>query len=112
MLIKVNNELVCIIVLHNTTKCWKECGITVVTIKDYSPKKITHSISTNQPCILNYKARKFKCKDCGKIFLEANSFCHKDEKISLYTDIKIMENLRSHTSTFTSVTNSLILEAG
>lgn len=100
---KVNGELVCTIVLNNTTKCCEECGSIAITIKDYRPKKIIHSISTNQPCILNYRARRFRCKDCGKSFLEHNPFCQKDEKLSLYTDIKIMEKLRSHTATFTSV---------
>ena len=100
---KVNGELVCTIVLNNTTKCCEECGSIAITIKDYRPKKIIHSILTNQPCILNYRARRFRCKDCGKSFLEHNPFCQKDEKLSLYTDIKIMEKLRSHTATFTSV---------
>lgn len=104
---KVNGDLICTIVLNNNTKCCKFCGSIAITIKDYYPKKISHSISTNQPCILNYKARRFKCKNCGKTFLEHNPFCQEDEKISLYTVIKIMEKLRSHTATFTSVANDL-----
>ena len=104
---KVNGELVCTIVLNNTTKCCKDCGSTSICSHGYTPKKITHSISTNQPCILNYRARRFRCKDCGKTFLEHNPFCQKDEKLSLYTDIKIMEKLRSHTTTFTSVSRDL-----
>lgn len=104
---KVNGKLVCTIVLNNDTKCCKDCGSININIKDYYIKKITHSISTNQPCILNYKARRFKCKDCGKTFLENNPFCQKDEKLSLYTVIKILEKLRSHTATFTSVSKDL-----
>ena len=104
---KVNGELVCTIVLNNTTKCCKECGSIAICSHGYIPKRITHSISTNQPCILNYRARRFRCKDCGKTFLEHNPFCQEDEKISLYTNIKIMEKLKSHTSTFTSVAKDL-----
>ena len=104
---KVNGKLVCTIVLNNSTTSCKECGSLSIVIKEYKIKKITHSISTNQPCILNYKARRFKCKDCGKTFLEYNPFCQEDEKLSLYTVIKILEKLRSHTSTFTSVAKDL-----
>lgn len=104
---KVNGELVCTIVLNNTTKCCKECGSTSICSHRYIPKKITHSISTNQPCILNYIARRFRCTDCGKTFLEHNPFCQKDEKVSIYTDIKIMEKLRRYTATFTSVAKDL-----
>ena len=104
---KVNGNLICTIVLNNTTISCKECGSLSIVINDYKSKKITHSISTNQPCIINYKARRFRCKDCGKTFLENNPFCQKDEKISLYTVIKILEKLRSHTATFTSVAKDL-----
>ena len=104
---KVNGKLECTIVLNNTTTSCKECGSLSIIIKEYKIKKITHSISTNQPCILKYKARRFRCKDCNKTFLEDNPFCQKDEKLSLYTDIKILEKLRSHTATFTSVSKDL-----
>ena len=104
---KVNGKLVCTIVLNNSTTSCKECGSLSIVTKEYKIKKITHSISTNQACILNYKARRFKCKDCGKTFLEYNPFCQEDEKLSLYTVIKILEKLRSHTSTFTSVAKDL-----
>ena len=104
---KVNGKLVCTIVLNNSTTSCKECGSLSIVIKEYKIKKITHSISTNQPCILNYKARRLKCKDCGKTFLEHNPFCQEDEKLSLYTVIKILEKLRSHTSTFTSAAKDL-----
>ena len=84
---KVNGNLVVTVVLNNTTTSCKECGSLSIVTKEYKIKKITHSISTNQPCILNYKARRFRCKDCGKTFQEHNPFCQEDEKLSLYTVI-------------------------
>ena len=104
---KVNGKLECTIVLNNTTTSCKECGSLSIVIKEYKIKKITHSISTNQPCILKYKARRFRCKDCNKTFFEDNPFCQKDEKLSLFTDLKILEKLRSHTATFSSVSKDL-----
>ena len=100
---KVNGKLVCTIVLINDTKCCENCGSININVKDYYIKKITHSISTNQLCILNYRVRRFRCKDYVKTFLEHNPFCQKDEKLYLYTVIKILDKLRSHTATFTSV---------
>ena len=79
---KVNGNLECTVVLNNTTISCKECGSLSIVIKEYKTKKITHSISTNQPCILKYKARRFRCKDCNKTFLEDNPFCQKDEKLA------------------------------
>ena len=104
---KVNGILICTIVLNNNTKCCKICGSTNICSHGFISKKIVHSISTNQPCILKYKARRFRCKDCKKTFLEHNPFCREDEKLSLYTDMKIIEKLRSHTATFTSVSRDL-----
>ena len=77
---KVNGNLVVTIVLNNDTKCCKFCGSTSFCSHGFIHKKITHSISTNQACILNYKARRFKCKDCVKTFLEYNPFCQEDKK--------------------------------
>lgn len=104
---KSNDSFICTLVLNNTTLCCTECGSINISIKDYRLKKIKHSISTHQPCIINYKTRRFKCKDCGKTFLENNPFCQEDEKLSLFTTIKILDKLRSHTATFSSVSKDL-----
>ena len=80
---KVNGDLICTIVLNNATKCCEYCGSTSICSHGFVPKKIIHSISTNQPCILNYKARRFRCKDCGKTFLEHNPFSQKYHFIPL-----------------------------
>ena len=77
---KVNGELICTIFLNNTTKCCKECGSIAICSHGYISKRITHSISTNQPCILNYRARRFRCKDCGKTFLNIIRFVKKMKK--------------------------------
>lgn len=65
---KVNGKLECTIVLNNTTTSCRECGSTSICSHGFITKRITQSISTNQPCILKYKARRFRCKDCNKTF--------------------------------------------
>ena len=104
---KVDGFLICSIVLNSNTNSCPLCGSTNISINDYRTKKIVHSISTHQPCILRYKARRFICKDCKSTFYEHNPFCQKDEKLSLFTDLLILDKLRSHTSTFTSVAKDL-----
>ncbi len=104
---KVDNALICTLYLKRKPVSCLKCGSINNSIKDYQSKTIVHSISTNQPCKLNYKARRYICKDCGAIFYEENPFCNKDEKISTYTDLKILEKLRSHTATFSSVAKDL-----
>lgn len=54
---KVDNILYCYITLENTTICCPSCGEALLHIKDYQTKKIKHSISTNNPCFIIYKAR-------------------------------------------------------
>lgn len=83
------------------------CGSTNTIIKDYYIKNITHSISTDKPCIIKYKARRFKCNDCGNTFYEANPFCKKDERVSYYTEASILDKLKSHTATYSSVSRDL-----
>ena len=100
---KINNVLYCNIVLNTIDEICPECGSVEYVIKDYREKNINHSVSTSSPCIIKYKARRYKCKYCGKIFYETNPFASINEKVSTYTRIMVLETLRSHTATFTSV---------
>ena len=102
-IIKDANTLYCNIVLTKLDEICPECGSISYSLKDYQSKKITHSISTAFPCILKYKARRYICKDCGKIFYERNPFSLPDEKTSTMTRFLVINFLRSHTSTFSSV---------
>ena len=102
-LIKENNTIIYYVVLKNNIATCPKCGCTDCCIHDYRIKSIKHSLLIDKPCILKYKARRFKCKMCGSIFYENNPFCQKDEKVSLQTDLLVLEKLRSHTATFISV---------
>jgi transposase len=102
-IIKIDNTLYCNIVLTQVDESCPLCGSINYTTKDYRKKQITHSISTANPCILSYKARRYTCKDCSKIFYEKNPFASSDEKVSTQTRVMVLDALRSHTSTFSSV---------
>ena len=72
-------------------------------VKDYSTKKITHSIMTNTKCTINYKARRYVCPRCHKTFYETNPFTVAGSRISLATVYNILEDLRKPNATFTDV---------
>ena len=102
-LVKNEKGVEYVIVLKNQGVSCPKCGCTECTIHDYRIKSIKHSLLIDKPCILKYKARRFICKSCGCQFYEHNPFCQKDEKVSLQTDLLILEKLRSHTITFSNV---------
>ncbi len=78
------------------------CGVLTQRIHDYQTKTITHSISTNHRCLIIYKARRYRCISCNKVFYEHNPFAGRYRSISDYTRIAILNHLKSYTNTFTS----------
>lgn len=100
---KNDNTLYCHITLLSKYDPCPLCGNTNSKIHDYRLKKIVHSISTNCPCFILYKARRYKCPNCNNVYYEYNPFSSVSKKTSTFTRITILNALRSHTSTFTSV---------
>lgn len=78
------------------------CGTGTSRVHDYQTKTITHSISTNHQCKIIYKARRYKCTICHKVFYEHNPLAGLYETISSYTKLSVLEHLKSYTHTFTS----------
>lgn len=100
---KINNVLYCYVTLEKNSHACPLCGGTENNINDYQKKKIKHSISTNSPCFIIYKARRYKCKYCNKVFYENNPFAFKYSKLSAFTIHIVLDALRSHTKTFSDV---------
>ena len=100
---KIDNTLFCYITLEKDIHVCPICGGSEVIIHDYQKKKIKHSISTNNPCFIIYKARRYKCEYCSKIFYEVNPFACKFDKLSIFTIHIVLSALKSHTKTFSDV---------
>lgn len=100
---KVNNILYCYITLERQIESCPTCGGCETVINDYRIKKIKHSISTNNPCYIVYKARRYKCKYCNTVFYEHNPFSLKNDSISTYTVYAVLRELLRHTNTFSDV---------
>jgi Transposase and inactivated derivatives len=79
------------------------CGAKTSTIKDYTIKKILHSLITHIPCRIIYKARRMKCNICSKSFYEPNPFVYRNMKISTLTVSNVLRDLKNANETFTSV---------
>lgn len=79
-----------------------ECGSFHSVIKDYPEKRINHSMLTDRKCILYYHQRRYKCKDCGRTFLEHNPFTFKGRSISAMTIKNVLEDLKDYNETFSS----------
>lgn len=93
--------------LHNCPACNFETD----RIKGYTNKKILHSILTNNPCFIHYKARRHICPNCNKTFYEHNPFSHENMKISVVTVSNVLEDLKQVGETFSSVSKRYQISA-
>ena len=78
------------------------CDSKDITIKDYVPKKLKHSTLKNKECIINYKARRYKCKFCQKTYYEHNPFALSSMRYTMNTVYNVLGDLKDETETFAS----------
>lgn len=79
------------------------CGQLTTKIKDYQEKKIVHSVLTSKNCYIIYRARRYRCPHCHKIFYEHNPFTFGSSRISVATVYNILQDLKAPNETFVSV---------
>lgn len=79
------------------------CGHMTQKIKDYSERKIIHSVLSVCDCYIIYRARRYQCPHCKKTFLENNPFAFGSSRVSIATVSNILRDLKSPNETFTSV---------
>ncbi|WP_249028574.1 ISL3 family transposase [Tannockella kyphosi] len=88
------------------SRCYQTCPCChnkTNTVKDYVPKKITHSLLHSKPTYIFYNARRYRCKICGKSFYEENPFTHEKARISALTVYNVIEEFKSPRATFSDV---------
>lgn len=86
------------------------CGRKECNVLGYTSKTIDHSILTSEKAIIKYYSRRYKCKICGKSFELKTLLIQKGHKTSNQTLIMIIDEFRSHTSTFTSIAKKYFLK--
>lgn len=79
------------------------CGQMTRKVKDYSPKKIVHSVLSSRNCYIIYEARRYQCPHCKKTFFEDNPFAFGSSRVSVATVYNILRDLKLPNETFTSV---------
>ncbi|MGI6768757.1 MAG: transposase family protein [Bacilli bacterium] len=94
---KTNNRISCYVTLKKKFDPCPECNSNNITIHGYYQKQIAHSVSTGSPCFLIYKARRYKCKFCGKVFYEKNPFSYGKKQVSTYVISSLIRILPSST---------------
>jgi len=78
-------------------KTWVQCpvcGHMTSRVKDYTDKKITHSVLSTTNCYIIYHARRYQCPHCKKTFYENNPFTFRG-KLSVATIFNVLRDLKS-----------------
>lgn len=66
-------------------------------------KKIKHSALNGFKGIIYWKARRYKCKECGSTFTERNPFAFPGFNVSLFDLQNIMKDLKNLNNTYTDI---------
>lgn len=84
-------------------KTWVQCpvcGHMTSRVKDYTDKKITHSVLSITSCYIIYHARRYECPHCKKTFYENNPFTF-GGRLSVATVFNVLRDLKAPNATFT-----------
>ena len=97
------NELIDTIKLYRKAELCPSCKSNDIIVHSYIDRFINHAVMDDLKCTLHYMARRYKCKKCSKTFYERNSFVASSQKISKYTVLKILRELKRPNYTFSNV---------
>ena len=79
------------------------CNSSTSHIKEYKLKRIKHSALNHQKCLIEYRARRLVCDNCGKTFYENNPFIPIGHSLSNLTVLNVLQELKESNATFASV---------
>ena len=97
-----DGKLIIYISYKKVSQVCPECGSVSCYSHDFRPRRIIHSRFTNQPCDIIYNRRRYKCKDCNKIFNETNYISSGNNRISDITLNAILKDLKT-TDSYTNI---------
>lgn len=96
-----DNVLITEIRFKSSPSACPRCASAAIKFHSYHYRKITHSISTHQPCTLRFHQRKYQCTLCGRVYSEENPFVSKHSNIGHFTRLSILNYLKDFSHTFT-----------
>lgn len=100
-IITESNQLIAIIRTNKEPVNCPICAAHKIKFNSYRTKKIIHSVSTQKPCIIRFKQRRYQCLVCGKTFSESNPFVAPKSNIGHLTKLSILDYLKDFNHTFT-----------
>lgn len=100
-IITESNQLIAIIRTNKEPVNCPICAAHKIKFNSYRTKKIIHSVSTQKPCIIHFKQRRYQCLVCGKTFSEFNPFVAPKSNIGHLTKLSILDYLKDFNHTFT-----------
>lgn len=101
--IRDQDRLIFMVVLKALAQECPTCHSNHCVVHCYVNKNIKHQAVANENTIVLYKARRYKCKECGRTFYEHNPFVFGGQKISALTVKHVLEDLKSYHATFSEV---------
>lgn len=79
------------------------CYCSSINVKGYRNRVINHAILSGFKCVLVYRVRRYVCKSCLKTFDEKNPFVLKNKRLSIFSDIQILNDLKDPHQTFKAI---------
>lgn len=80
-----------------------------VVIHDYRNRQLVHTLFNGRKSIIVFHQRRFKCKDCGKVFFEKNPFNNDSSRMTIQTKTDVLRLLKDYHLTYSSVARVLMI---
>lgn len=80
-----------------------KCNLPTTRIKDYYNRTISHPILNGINTTIIYRRRRLYCPHCGHFFMEESPFSTTGRRISKYTILRVMSELKDYKTTFSKV---------
>ena len=94
------NEVFAFISLRSSEHVCPHCKTATYRIHDYRKRTIDHAILNGLNMTLVYNQRRYFCPHCQRAFPEKNPFVFPGKRLSKYTVMRVMEELRNPRVTF------------
>ena len=106
-----SNQVFAYIILKKKYNHCPKCNTVTNRIHDYNDRTISHAILNGINTTIIYKQRRYHCPSCNKTFVEPNPFVNPKRRISKYTVLRIMKELKNPRYTFSMVADNCGLSA-
>lgn len=110
--ISSENNIDYVITLKQKDHICPNCGSLTHIVKDYKIRSIKQKIYISYGSIIYYRTRRYLCKACNKSFIENNPFGATRKKLTPFTILNILNDLKSYNSTFSSVARTYGISVG